>query len=250
MAFDPGTRLGHYTITTMIAEGGMGAVYRATDTTLHRTGAIKVLTGPIGSDPSAQGRLLREARAASALNHPHICTVHEVGEHEGQPFIVMEHIDGPALSHLVPADGLPVETVIRYGTQVAGALAHAQAHGIVHRDLKSANVVVTPDGRAKVLDFGIAMRMVDSELETATRSEVALDEAGLIAGTLPYMAPEVLRGETADARSDIWSLGVLVYELAAGRRPFTASSGADLTAAIMHDPPPLLSERIPPDCVG
>ena len=242
MALTVGDRLGHYVVTALIGEGGMGQVYRATDTKLHRTVALKVLNQ---SDPDAHTRLLHEARASSALNHPHICAVYEVGEHDGRPFIVMEHVDGEPLSEVIPADGLPTETVIRYGMQVADALAHAHALGIVHRDLKSLNVVVTPEGRAKVLDFGIATRVAGSELETVTHSEAALRETGHIVGTLAYMAPEVLRGETADSRSDIWALGVLLFEMAMGRRPFIGASGAELTSAIMRDPPPPLPARIP-----
>ena len=142
MALAAGARLGPYVITAPLGAGGMGEVYKATDTRLERTVAIKVLAK---QDEDASARLLQEARAASALNHPHICTIHEVGKHEGQAFIVMEHVEGKPLSALIPADGLPPESVIRYGTQIADALAHAHEHGIVHRDLKSANVV----GRTK-----------------------------------------------------------------------------------------------------
>ena len=182
----------------------MGAVYRAHDPTLQRTVAIKVLTK---QNEDASARLLQEARAASALNHPHICTIHEVGEHEGQAFIVMEHVEGKPLSALIPADGLPPESVIRYGTQIADALAHAHERGIVHRDLKSQNVVITPEGRAKVLDFGLAARMPQADAEMVTKTQDALPHAGMLVGTLAYMAPEVLRGEAATARSDIWALG-------------------------------------------
>ena len=150
MTLERGTRLGPYQIESAIGAGGMGEVYKAHDPTLQRTVAIKVLAK---QDEDASARLLQEARAASALNHPHICTIHEVGEHEGQAFIVMEHVEGKPLSQLIPADGLPPESVIRYGTQIADALAHAHERGIVHRDLKSQNVVITPEGRAKVLDL-------------------------------------------------------------------------------------------------
>jgi serine/threonine protein kinase len=206
MALTRGTRLGSYEIESPLGEGGMGAVYKAHDPTLQRTVAIKVLAK---QDEDASARLLQEARAASALNHPHVCTIYEVGEHEGQAFIVMEHVEGKPLSALIPADGLPPESVIRYGTQIADALAHAHERGIVHRDLKSANVVITPEGRAKVLDFGLAARMPQADVEAVTKTQEAipLNNAGMLVGTLAYMAPEVLRGEAATARSDIWALG-------------------------------------------
>ena len=204
MPIAPGTKIGPYLIQAPLGEGGMGAVYQAHDPTLQRTVAIKVLAK---QDEDASARLLQEARAASALNHPHICTIHEVGEHEGQAFIVMEHVEGKPLSALIPADGLPPESVIRYGTQIADALAHAHERGIVHRDLKSANVVITPEGRAKVLDFGLAARMPQADAEAVTKTQEAIPHAGMLVGTLAYMAPEVLRGEAATARSDIWALG-------------------------------------------
>jgi Tol biopolymer transport system component/predicted Ser/Thr protein kinase len=221
----------------------MGEVYKAHDPTLQRTVAIKVLAK---QDEEASNRLLQEARVASALNHPHICTVHEVGEHEGQAFIVMEHVEGKPLSELIPADGLPPESVIRYGTQIADALAHAHERGIVHRDLKSANVVITPEGRAKVLDFGLAARMPQAEAAAVTKTQEALPHAGMLVGTLGYMAPEVLRGEAATARSDIWALGVLLYEMASGKQPFTGTTQTDVVSAIVKETPPPLPEKVSP----
>jgi TRAP transporter TAXI family solute receptor len=234
MTLARGTRLGPYVIESPIGAGGMGEVYKAHDPTLQRTVAIKVLAK---QDEDASARLLQEARAASALNHPHICTIYEVGEHEGQAFIVMEHVEGQSLSALVPADGLPPESVIRYGTQIADALAHAHERGIVHRDLKSANVVITPEGRAKVLDFGLAARMPQADVEAVTKTQEALPHAGMLVGTLAYMAPEVLRGEAATARSDIWALGVLLYEMASGRLPFGGETVADVVSAILKETP-------------
>ena len=234
MPLAPGTKIGSYLIQAPLGEGGMGAVYQAHDPTLQRTVAIKVLTK---QDEDASARLLQEARAASALNHPHICTIHEVGEHEGQAFIVMEHVEGKPLSALIPADGLPPESVIRYGTQIADALAHAHERGIVHRDLKSQNVVITPEGRAKVLDFGLAARMPQADAEAVTKTQEAIPHAGMLVGTLAYMAPEVLRGEAATARSDIWALGVLLYEMASGRLPFGGDTAADLVSAVVRDTP-------------
>ncbi len=243
MPLQPGTKIGPYEIQARLGEGGMGAVYQAHDPTLQRTVAIKVLAK---QDEDASARLLQEARAASALNHPHICTVYEVGEHEGQAFIVMEHVEGKPLSALIRADGLPPESVIRYGTQIADALAHAHERGIVHRDLKSQNVVITPEGRAKVLDFGLAARMPQADAEAVTKTQEAIPHAGMLVGTLAYMAPEVLRGEAATARSDIWALGVLLYEMASGRLPFEGETAADLVSAVVRDTPGPLRTGVSP----
>jgi serine/threonine protein kinase len=239
-----GSSVGPYRILEQIGAGGMGAVYRAHDTKLQRTVAIKALTAP--PDEAARERVIEEARAASALNHPHICTIHEVHEAGDQAFIVMEYIEGRPLSDEIPPGGLPLDTVIRFGTQIADALAHAHERGIVHRDLKSANVLITPDGRAKVLDFGLATRAVDQKLQDVTRSQTAMREAGSLAGTLPYMAPEVLRGGAADARTDVWALGVLLHEMASGARPFTGQTCFELTAAILEKLPASLPPHLPP----
>ena len=241
MPIAPGTKIGDYEIQAPLGSGGMGAVYQAHDPTLQRTVAIKVLAK---QDEDASARLLQEARAASALNHPHICTIYEVGEHEGQAFIVMEHVEGKPLSQLIPSDGLPPESVIRYGTQIADALAHAHERGIVHRDLKSQNVVITPEGRAKVLDFGLAARMPQADAEAVTKTQDAIPHAGMLVGTLAYMAPEVLRGEAATARSDIWALGVLLYEMASGRLPFGGKTGADVASATLKESPAALPSQI------
>ncbi len=241
-----GQTFGHYRIEAQLGAGGMGVVYRAYDTMLHRTVAIKVLAG----DPAAasRDRLLREARAASALNHPHICTVHEVGDANGQIFLVMEHIDGRVLRDLIPAEGLPTTTVVRYGAQIADALGHAHDHGITHRDLKTANVIVTPDGRAKVLDFGLARRAETGAPEIATQTSTG--DLGAPTGTLAYMAPEVLRGEASDTRSDIWALGVVLFEMASGRLPYTARSSMELVSAILRDPLPALPVTVPVGLAG
>src|SRR6202158_4909869 len=210
--------LGHYRLLEQIGAGGMGEVYRARDERLDRDVAIKILPLSIRDNPPARSRLLDEARSASQLNHSHICTIYEVNEENGVAFIAMEYVAGRSLGAIIPPDGLPTEQVIRYGTQIADALAHAHHRRIVHRDLKPANVTVTPDGIAKVLDFGLATRIRTEELEAATVSQVKLGESESLAGTLPYMAPEQLRGDPADARSDIWALGVLLYEMASGHR--------------------------------
>ncbi len=241
-----GQTLGHYRILEKIGAGGMGEVYRAHDEQLDRDVALKVLPAQSFTDDTARTRLLREARAAAALNHPHICTIHEVGEADGQAYIAMEYVQGQPLSQLIPQGGLPVEQGLRYGAQIADALAHAHERGIVHRDLKSGNVVVTADGRAKVLDFGLAKRLSTHELvEATTQSQASLTQPGSVLGTLPYMAPEQLRGQPADARSDVWALGVVLYEMLSGRRPFQGQTGYELSSAILSQPPGPVPARVP-----
>src|SRR5262245_53553753 len=237
-----GQTLGHYRIEAELGRGGMGVVYRAHDTELRRRVAIKILTDT-GSD---RERLLREARAASALNHPNVCTVHEVGQsHDGRSFIVMEYVDGRSLEEMIPPGGLPAEAVVSYGIQIASALSDSHGHGIVHRDLKSANVRVTPDGRVKVLDFGLAGHLPSAESNFVTESQVAGAEAERLAGTLPYMAPEALHGEPADEASDIWALGVVLYETTTGVQPFRAHTPFELTSAILRDPPASFPNHVP-----
>ena len=240
-----GRTFSHYRVLEKLGAGGMGEVYRAHDERLDRDVAIKILPLSVRDDPAARSRLLGEARSASQLNHSHICTVYEVGEENGVAFIAMEFIAGRSLRGIIPPDGLPVEQVVRYGAQIADALAHAHQRRIVHRDLKPANVAVTPDGSAKVLDFGLATRFREEEIGAVTQSHVNLGKSELLAGTLPYMAPEQLRGEAADARSDIWGLGILLYEMVSGRQPFAGQSGFELTSAILRDPPPPLPDRVP-----
>ena len=243
MPLGPGTRLGPYEITGSLGEGGMGQVYRARDTRLERPVAIKLLTSV---DDDASERLLREARSASALNHPNICTLHEIGDADGRPFIVMELVEGEGLDRRIGRVGLPASAVVRLGTQIAEGLAHAHARGIIHRDLKSANVAVTSDGRAKILDFGIARRIPTDDLADATRSVATLTADNEVAGTLPYMAPEVLEGRPADARSDLWALGVMLVEMATGSRPFRGETGLALSSAILRDPAEIPASIAPP----
>ena len=239
------SRVGPFEVVGLVGSGGMGEVYRARDTRLDRHVALKVLPTATLTDPAARARLLREARLASQLNHPHICTIHEVGEADGHVYIAMELVEGQSLSARLASGPLPTEQVLRLGSQVADALAHAHAHGVAHRDLKSANVVITPEGRAKVLDFGLAKRLEEHELDEATRSQVSLTAPGTVVGTLAYMAPEQLRGETADARSDIWALGVMLYEMVSGARPFRGETGFALTSAILKEAPPPLPAAVP-----
>ena len=243
---EPGERLGPYEIVAFIGAGGMGEVWRARDTRLEREVALKVLPASTLADPTARARLLREARMASQLNHPNVCTIHEVGESDGRAYIAMELVEGRSLASLLAGGGLPAEQVLKLGLQLADALAHAHERGVVHRDLKSGNVNVTLEGRVKVLDFGLAKRLASEDLAKATTlTQASLTEAGAIVGTLAYMAPEQLRGEGADARSDVWALGVVLYEMAAGRRPFRGDTSYELSSAILSQPPAPLPATVP-----
>jgi len=236
-----GSRIGEYEIGTILGEGGMGAVYLARDHRLKRDVAIKVLTGRVLTHGDAAQRTLQEARSAARLNHPNICTVYEVGETGDGSFIVMERVEGRPLSAVIPSGGMPIDSITRYGAQIADALAHAHERGIIHRDLKSANVMVAPDGRVKVLDFGIAASLYNPAGDETTRA--ATREEGT-PGTLAYMAPEVLNGERASALSDIWSLGVLLYEMIAAHLPFAGKTPAATASAILQAPLPPLPQHV------
>jgi eukaryotic-like serine/threonine-protein kinase len=240
-----GETLGQYRISARLGSGGMGVVYRAHDERLHRTVAIKLVgTEGRGSTPDERAKLLDEARAASHLNHPHICTVYEVGEIEGRVFIAMEFVEGRPLTELVPPDGLPAEAVVRYGEQIAAAVAHAHERGVIHRDLKTANVVVNRGSGAKVLDFGLAHRTGAAGVDATTQA-VAMADSGVLLGTLAYISPEALLGQGADARSDIWALGVVLYEMATGRLPFEGRTEYELTAAILRAPAQPFPPHVP-----
>lgn len=241
-----GQTLGRYVITSEIGHGGMGVVYRARDPLLNREIAIKVLSDSPSMSEIGREQLLHEARTASALNHPNICTIHEIGEHDGRFFIVMELIDGKPLSEIVAPLGIPFEAVTRYGVQIAEALAQAHDRGIIHRDLKSSNVAVTADGRVKVLDFGLARFVDQGEPDKATKTIASVVNATGITGTLPYMAPEQFRGDRLDHRVDLWALGVILYEAAGGQVPFRGSTPFALGASVLNDPPPPLPRNIPP----
>jgi TolB-like protein/tRNA A-37 threonylcarbamoyl transferase component Bud32/Flp pilus assembly protein TadD len=241
-----GQAISHYTILEKLGEGGMGVVYRAHDLTLHRDVALKFLTVNEIDDPMGRVNILQEARTISALNHPNICTIYEVGEADGRPYLAMEHIEGHTLSQEMTSLGMSADVVTRYGLQLADALAHAHERGIVHRDLKSGNVIVTPSGRLKVLDFGLSKRLEQKVSEDTTQFDHSWNEQHSITGTLPYIAPELLKGQDADARSDIWALGVLLYEMVAGKRPFRGGTAYELSAAILRENPPPIVPAVPP----
>ncbi|TFG54305.1 MAG: serine/threonine-protein kinase [Candidatus Aminicenantes bacterium] len=243
LPFAGATLAGKYRILEEIGRGGMGVVYKAEDTQLKRTVALKFLSPDSTAVPSREKRFAQEAQNASALNHPNICTIYEVGEAERNSFIAMEYVDGRPLDRMIPDGGLPPNDILRYGSQIVEAFEHAHEKGVIHRDLKTANVMITPAGRVKVLDFGLAKRLVAEELGEATRSQFSLTEEGMIAGTPAYMAPETLQGHPADARSDIWAMGVVLYEMAAGTRPFEGRTGFELTSAILRDAPAPLPVR-------
>ena len=240
-----GEKLGHYHLTAKIGEGGMGVVYRARDEELNRDVAVKVLAagalGHLGKD-----HLLKEAQTASALNHPNICTIFQIGRVDDGFYLVMELVEGQPLNEMAHGAKLTTEAVTRYGVQIADALAHAHDRQIVHRDLKGANVVITPDGRVKVLDFGLARRLDKATVDAITRSLEPVERDRSIVGTLPYMAPEVLTGETGGYQSDIWALGVLLYEAVTGEYPFGGSNPYSLSAAILHELPRPLPSNVPP----
>jgi len=247
MSLAVGDRLGPYEITAPLGAGGMGEVFRATDTRLHRTVAIKVLPHDKVADPERKRRFLQEARAASALNHPNIITLHDIAQDASVDYLVMEYVLGKSLDKLITPRGLPLIEAIGYAKQIASALATAHAAGIAHRDIKPANVMVTAESGVKILDFGLAKlveRAADPEGETQTL-ESALTEAGMVMGTIAYMSPEQASGRVLDHRTDIFSLGVVLYEMLTGARPFRGKSRAETMSAIINEAPPPLSQQPP-----
>jgi eukaryotic-like serine/threonine-protein kinase len=240
-----GQSLGHFRIVSRLGSGGMGVVYRALDEKLQREIAIKVMEGESDRPDVDRRRIIEEARAASGLSHPNICTVYETGEFGGQAYIAMEYVPGHPLSEMIPPGGLAAEAVIRYGIQIADALAHAHRRGVIHRDLKTSNVVVDTEGRSKVLDFGLARRVPLKTGAALTRSGDPVADGKLV-GTLAYMAPEMLLHQTADERSDIWGLGVMLYEMASGEPPFKGRNEFEITAGILRSPADALPAHVPP----
>jgi len=238
------SRISNYRILGHLGTGGMGAVYRARDERLDRDVALKVLLAESVDDVTARARLVREARLASSLNHPHIAHVYDVGDDGQRLFIAMELVEGRTLRASIPAGGMPAETLLRQGAQIADALAYAHERGVIHRDLKSANIMIGPDGWVKVLDFGLAKRLSEKG-DAGETQDLNLTATGIVMGTPNYLPPEVLRGGPADARSDIWALGVVLYEMASGKLPFSGSALGELSQAILNGAPTPLSGRVP-----
>src|SRR5580692_9577287 len=248
MALVPGTKLGPYQIVALVGAGGMGEVYRARDTRLQRTVAIKSLPANLSSNPELHARFEQEAKAISGLQHPNICVVHDVGSQDGIDFMVMEHVAGKTLDKLIPSGGLETDLATKYAVQIAEALARAHAAGIVHRDLKPANIMVDETGLVKVLDFGLA-KLAEPESGMSQAMTMATTP-GMIVGTVAYMSPEQAEGKAIDARSDVFSFGSVFYEMLTGRRAFEGQSSAALLSAITRDDPKPLNEvkrDIPPE---
>jgi eukaryotic-like serine/threonine-protein kinase len=253
-----GGELGHFSLLEKIGEGGMGRVYKARDKRLDRLVAIKLLAEARSTDADRRARFVQEAKAASALNHPNIITIHEIGEQDGQTFIVMELVDGKPLNEMIPRKGMRLTEALRIAAQVADALTAAHAAGIVHRDLKPANIMVDAHGRAKVLDFGLAKLTAPAARAVAGADEAThtlvvdqpVSEEGVIVGSVPYMSPEQAEGKPVDARSDIFSFGAVLYEMVTGQRAFRGESKISTLAAIVEkDPPPAseISSTTPPE---
>src|SRR6059036_1610124 len=250
MSLAAGTKLGPYEIQAPLGAGGMGEVYRALDTRLDRTVAIKILPAHLSQSPEAKQRFDREARAISSLNHPNICTLHDVGHQNGTDYLVMECLEGETLADRLTKGSLPVVQILKYGAEICEGLDRAHKSGVVHRDLKPGNIMLTKSG-AKLMDFGLAKATgmapasgsgsVGSIAMTQSPTVAApLTAEGTIVGTFQYMAPEQLEGKEADARSDIWALGTVLYEMATGQKAFEGRSQASLIAAILErDPAPL-----------
>ena len=247
MAIETGTRFGPYEILGPLGAGGMGQVYRARDTRLDRIVAIKIISPDVAHHDGRQQRFRREALAISSLSHPHICALHDVGDQDGVAFLVMEYLEGATVAARLLRGPLSHDEALRHATDVAAALDHAHRHGVVHRDLKPSNVMLTAAG-AKLLDFGLAkLRQAGSALPPATESipGAAATAEGTILGTVQYMAPEQLEGKEADARTDVFAFGALVYEMVTGQKAFTGTSQASLIAAILRADAPRVSAMDP-----
>ena len=238
-----GETLSHYRITAKLGEGGMGEVFLAQDTSLDRRVAIKVLAEALRQDDSARQRLLREARLAAALDHPYICSIHELLDVGGTSCIVMEYVEGQTLRERLAAGALPRTDALRIGLEIAEALEKAHQRGIIHRDLKPANVMLTPEGHVKVMDFGLARQSGQAGGTSQDETLSQLTRAGTTVGTLAYMSPEQVRGEVLTTQSDLFSLGVVLHEMLTGVHPFKRSLGTDTAHAILHDTPPLIAAR-------
>ncbi|HEX7830988.1 MAG TPA: serine/threonine-protein kinase, partial [Thermoanaerobaculia bacterium] len=230
-------RLGPYSIVSLIGAGGMGEVYLADDERLGRRVAIKIVPESVSRDQEAKGRLLREARAIAALDHPNVCAIYEVGEYQERPYLVMQYIEGETLFDRLQRSQMQLNEILDVTLQICDALDDAHGRGIIHRDIKPMNLILTPRGQVKVLDFGLARFLEPSDTSSP---EALKSRTGIVTGTAPYMSPEQLRGSIVDARTDIFSLGVVLYEMATRRRPFDRpNTAATITAILFEDPPPL-----------
>jgi serine/threonine protein kinase len=250
MTLEPGSQIGPYVVETCIGGGGMGVVYRARDTRLDRLVALKVLTAARNSGEDSRRRFLQEAKAASALNHPNIVTVYDVGSDAGIDYLAMELVDGKPLDRLIPRSGMPLGELLGWAAQAAEGLAKAHQAGIVHRDLKPANVMISAEGLVKILDFGLAKLTQAAAAEAGDTQSITLTSEGTVVGTASYMSPEQAESKPVDSRSDIFSFGAMLYEMASGRRPFTGDSAVAVLSAILRDnPDPLTAVRrgIPPE---
>ena len=248
MMLTPGLRLGPYEILGPLGAGGMGEVYKARDARLGREVAIKVLPAHLSANPEIRARFEREARAISQLNHPHICSLHDIGLQDDIDYLVMEYLEGETLAVRLAKGPLPVAEVLRHGIEIANALDCAHKSGIVHRDLKPGNIMLTKGG-AKLMDFGLArptrLSSVTGAVSGSPTGSCPITAEGTIVGTFQYMAPEQLEGKEADARADLWALGCVLYEMATGKRAFEGTSQASLIAAILKDHPRPISELQP-----
>jgi len=241
-----GQTLSRYKITGMLGEGGMGVVYRAEDPELGREVALKLLPAEMADNPKRLERFRREAKAVAAINHPNIVTIHSIESVETTHFLTMELVEGESLDRLIPPGGMPLAKVFDIAVPLADALSSAHERGIVHRDLKPANVMITQENRIKVLDFGLAKLVEDTDSETGDPSLTAvpteLTAEGMVMGTAPYMSPEQVEGLAMDHRTDIFSLGIVLYEMATGKRPFAGDTSAALVSSILRDSPPTVTE--------
>jgi adenylate cyclase len=237
MLLEPGQTLSHYRLVEKIGEGGMGVVWKAFDTSLDREVALKLLSESFAEDPAKLDRLEAEAKTIAALNHPHIVTLYSIEKADGSRFLTMELVSGRTLAELIPADGLPFDEVMKIAVPVADAVSAAHRRGIVHRDLKPRNIMVDAEGRVKVLDFGLAKSPPPLASEDLSDRTTRTFAGTALSGTLAYMSPEQLQAEPSDPRTDVFSLGVVLYEMATGRRPFEAKSSAELITAILRDTP-------------